>query len=179
MLDERMILAGFGGQGLMLLGKLLAYSLMKEGKNVSYIPSHGPEMRGGVANCNVCISDNEIASPLVEEATVIIAMNAPSYEKFSHRIKKDGYIFVNTSLVKTLKESAANIIKIDASDLANELGDVKVANMVMLGALLKKKNSLIQLERLFIHLKDFLASKGTLYELNKAAILKGYNHFAN
>ncbi len=99
------IFAGFGGQGVMLIGQLLSYSAMKEGKKVTWMPSYGPEMRGGTANCSVVISDEEIASPVVDNPNLVIAMNLPSLEKFGTKIKEGGTLIINTSLVnKDLKK---------------------------------------------------------------------------
>jgi Pyruvate ferredoxin/flavodoxin oxidoreductase. len=97
---EQVIMAGFGGQGVMSMGQLLAYSGMLEGKNVSWLPSYGPEMRGGTANCNVIVSDDEIGSPIVTEATAVIAMNLPSLDKFEHSVMPGGTLIINSSLIE-------------------------------------------------------------------------------
>ena len=122
-MKEKIICAGFGGQGIMFLGKLVAYTMMHEDKHVTYIPSYGPEMRGGTANCNVIVSDDEIDSPMVDEADTVIVMNQPSYEKFKSAVKPGGLLIVNTSLINiTDPPEGVKIIEIAATDLANEMG---------------------------------------------------------
>jgi 2-oxoglutarate ferredoxin oxidoreductase subunit gamma len=133
---QEIILAGFGGQGVMSMGQLLAYAGLVEGKYVSWIPSYGPEMRGGTANCSVAISDEEVSSPMITEPDTLIILNRPSLEKFEKDVKPGGLLLINSSLVdiepvrKDLK-----VLKIPASDLANEkLGNTRVANMIILGS---------------------------------------------
>ncbi len=140
-MKEEIILAGFGGQGIMLIGKLLAYAGMKEGFEVSWMPSYGPEMRGGTANCIVKISTNRIASPLTSNPDSLIVMNLPSLEKFESYMNNTGSIYLNSSLIKENIVSKVNdVMKVPANDLAKDLGNSKVANMVMLGAYLAKKD---------------------------------------
>jgi len=135
---EEIIIAGFGGQGVLSMGQLLAYAGMLEDKKVAWIPSYGPEMRGGTANCAVTISDAEISSPLVTEPSVCIVMNKPSLEKFEPAIKTGGLLFINTSLIDVKpKREDIGIYEVPANDIANEIGNSKVANMVMLGAVLE------------------------------------------
>jgi 2-oxoglutarate ferredoxin oxidoreductase subunit gamma len=136
---EQVIMAGFGGQGVMSMGQLLAYSGMLEGKNVSWLPSYGPEMRGGTANCNVIVSDDEIGSPIVTEATAVIAMNLPSLDKFEHSVMPGGTLIINSSLIeRKCSRTDIDVFYIPANEIADELGNNRVANMVMLGAYLKK-----------------------------------------
>ncbi|MFZ5644087.1 MAG: 2-oxoacid:acceptor oxidoreductase family protein [Bacillota bacterium] len=135
---EGILIAGFGGQGVLSTGQLLAYSGMVEGKNVAWIPSYGPEMRGGTANCGVTISDAPISSPVVSEPTVLIAMNRPSLEKFESAVIKGGFIFVNSSLIDIkAKREDVSIYYIDANSIAEEIGSSKVANNIILGALIE------------------------------------------
>ncbi|MFZ5596612.1 MAG: 2-oxoacid:acceptor oxidoreductase family protein [Bacillota bacterium] len=135
---EGILIAGFGGQGVLSTGQLLAYSGMVEGKHVAWIPSYGPEMRGGTANCGVTISDSPISSPVVSEPTVLIAMNRPSLEKFEGTVVKNGLIFVNSSLIQVKsKNTDARVYYIPANEIAEELGSGKVANNVILGALIE------------------------------------------
>ncbi|HHV62172.1 MAG TPA: 2-oxoacid:ferredoxin oxidoreductase subunit gamma [Firmicutes bacterium] len=138
---EEVIIAGFGGQGVMVMGYLLAYAAMREGKNVSWIPSYGPEMRGGTANCSVVISrDSEVASPIVSEPTTLIAMNRPSLDKFERMLVPGGLLVVNASLVDREPERRdIDILKVPANDIANELGNMRVANMVVLGAFVARR----------------------------------------
>ena len=135
------ICAGFGGQGVMLIGQLIAYAGMIEGKNVSWVPSYGPEMRGGTANCSVVVSDEPVGSPVISEPNGVIVMNQPSLEKFLPAVKSGGVLVYNSSLI-TMKETRDDlqIIAAPANDLATELGNSKVANLVALGAFLQKTN---------------------------------------
>ncbi|GAB6137932.1 2-oxoacid:acceptor oxidoreductase family protein [Halanaerobaculum tunisiense] len=137
--ETKLVMAGFGGQGVMLIGKLLAYSGMKEEQEVSWIPSYGPEMRGGTANCNVIVSDELIASPVVSQPDIAVIMNRPSLDKFVPKVKSGGSIFVNTSLIdKEVIREDVSVIEVSANEIANELGSNKVANMVMLAAVVAK-----------------------------------------
>jgi len=177
-MHERMILAGFGGQGIMFLGKLLCYSYMHEDKNVTYIPSYGAEMRGGTANCSVQLSDNVIASPLVHLGTANIVMNQPSYEKFKDRVDKNGTLYVNTSLVE-MKDApkGVKVRGIPATDMANEMGDVRMANMVMLGALIRDRKFLpIDTFRKRIGEKFLYGRKAKFLDPNVKAIQAGYDY---
>ncbi|MGI9950763.1 2-oxoacid:acceptor oxidoreductase family protein [Moorellaceae bacterium AZ2] len=136
-MTHEVIIAGFGGQGVMLIGELLAYAGMLEGKNVSWMPSYGPEMRGGTANCSVLVSDREVGSPVVAEPTAIIAMNGPSLDKFEGSVRPGGLIVVNRSLVhRQVKREDVKVLEVPANDVAVKVGDSRVANMVALGAFL-------------------------------------------
>lgn len=129
------LLAGFGGQGIMSTGQLLAYAGMHEGLHVAWIPSYGPEMRGGTANCGVTLSDTEISSPLVTEPQVLIAMNQPSFEKYAGAVVPGGVILYNSSLVKETGEyPEVLVVGVDANRVAEEIGNVRVAANVILGA---------------------------------------------
>src|SRR5690554_2087593 len=121
-MEERLIIAGFGGQGVMSMGQLLTYSGMIENKNVSWLPSYGPEMRGGTANCNVIVSDGLIGSPVVTEATTAIVMNKPSLDKFEEDVVEDGNILINSSLIdKKTNRTDVKAYYVPANDIANEL----------------------------------------------------------
>ncbi len=138
-MNEKIIMAGFGGQGVMLIGQLLTYSGMNEGKQVSWLPSYGPEMRGGTANCHVILSDAPVSSPIITKATSIIIMNNPSLGKFEPLVIPGGDIFVNSSLVDIeVERNDVNVYKIPANQLAIKLGSDKIPNMIMLGAYLAK-----------------------------------------
>jgi 2-oxoglutarate ferredoxin oxidoreductase subunit gamma len=139
---EEVIIAGFGGQGIILAGKLLAQTAMAAGKEVTFMPSYGAEMRGGTANSMVVISDEPIASPLVTKPDSAIVMNKASLNKFAPRIKKGGLLVYNSSLIdeNPSLDDSIEVVAVGADDIANELGNKKVANMVMLGAFLAKKN---------------------------------------
>jgi 2-oxoglutarate ferredoxin oxidoreductase subunit gamma len=137
MAEERIIIAGFGGQGILMLGKLLAYAGMTEGKQVSWLPAYGPEMRGGTANCNVIISDDMIGAPVVTEATCVIAMNLPSLDRFESFVQPGGWLLVNSSLTpRAPARTDVQILTIPVNELAQQQGSPKVANVVMLGAYL-------------------------------------------
>lgn len=135
MKGTEMIMAGFGGQGILLAGKILAHAAMDCGLEVSWLPSYGPEMRGGTANVTVCISQERIGSPLITAPRALLAMNLPSLEKFESMVKKDGVIVVNSTMVKrTPQRSDCDCIMVDTLDLAEKAGNAKAANLVMLGA---------------------------------------------
>lgn len=132
------IVAGFGGQGVLVLGQVLAYAGMLEEKSVSWLPSYGPEQRGGTCNCSVVVTEGEVGSPLVTKPSVAVVMNAPSFDRFEPTVKPGGLLLYNSSLVP--KESARKdirIIAVPANTVADELGNTRVANMVMLGALIE------------------------------------------
>jgi len=173
-MEERIIIAGFGGQGVLLLGKLLAHLGLLEDKNVSWIPSYGPEMRGGTANCTVVISDGIIGSPIVPDPDTVIALNRPSLEKFENFVIKDGLLLYNKSLIEiTPKRTDIKSVAIPASDIANELGNVKLTNMVMAGAYLEIKK-LFNFDRLEEALKDVVSARWhKLIPLNLKAIERG------
>jgi 2-oxoglutarate ferredoxin oxidoreductase subunit gamma len=139
---EEIIVAGFGGQGIMLAGKLLAQTAMEAGKEVTYMPSYGAEVRGGTANCMVVIADEPIGSPLVSSPNSLIVMNKASLQKFAPRLKEGGLLIYNSSLIdrEDLEELEPNgqVLAVPANELAVELGNVKVANMVAIGAFLHK-----------------------------------------
>ncbi len=142
------IIAGFGGQGVLLVGNMLAYAAMQEGLQVTYMPVYGVEMRGGTANCTVVISEEEIGSPLVTYPHSLIIMNQPSLEKFRPRLKEGGPLIVNTSIVpqSLLDGDQTWSIPVPANDVANELGNPKMANMVVLGAWIEA-TGILSLER--------------------------------
>jgi len=173
-MEEKMIFAGFGGQGVMSMGQLLAYAGMMEGKNVLWLPSYGPEMRGGTANCHITISDEPISSPIITEATIVVAMNRPSLEKFENNLIPGGKLFINSSIAgEKPQRTDIEVYEIPANDIANELGNLKVANMVILGALIDRTN-LIKRESLLEALKKVLGStKEHLISINEQALTRG------
>ena len=134
---EELIIAGFGGQGVMLMGQLLSYAGLHEGKNVSWIPSYGPEMRGGTANCSVVISDEQIGSPIVTEPTTAIVMNRPSLDRFEPTVREGGILIYNSSLIdRAPTRTDIRVIAVPANEIGAELGSDRVANMIVLGAYL-------------------------------------------
>lgn len=136
MSEQKICCAGFGGQGTLSMGKILAYAGMLEGKEVSWSPSYGPEMRGGTANCHVIVSDEPIGSPVISQnAACVIAMNQPSLDKFGDIVSPDGVLVLNGDLAKTDKTNGAKIVSIPANTIAtNEFGSARLANMILLGA---------------------------------------------
>lgn len=136
MLYQDVIIAGFGGQGVMLIGNLLAYAGMNQGLNVTYIPVYGPEMRGGTANCTVVVSEDEIGSPIIRTPKSLIIMNRPSLDKFQPRMEDGGYQIINSSLVDADLAETERIksIFVPANDVADKIGNTRMANMVALGA---------------------------------------------
>lgn len=136
-MQTEIIVAGFGGQGVLFGGQLLAYAGLDEGKNVTWIPAYGPEMRGGTANCTTIISDEEIGSPLVRNPSAVIAMNRPSLDKYEKQVKPGGVLVVNTSMVdRPVERTDIHVVEVDANTIAEKLGDKRMSNMVLLGALL-------------------------------------------
>jgi 2-oxoglutarate ferredoxin oxidoreductase subunit gamma len=173
-MEERIIAAGFGGQGVMALGQLLTYAGMVEDKIVSWVPSYGPEMRGGTANCNVIISDELIGSPVVAEATTALVLNKPSLDKFEKAVVPGGRLFINSSLIEDKsKRDDIEVYYVPANDIANELGNNRVANMAMLGAYLEvtKMVGLDSIEQAYF--KVFGEKKAHLLPINMKALEKG------
>lgn len=137
-LFKTLLAAGFGGQGVMVLGQLVAYTGIEEGRHVTWIPSYGPEMRGGTANCGVVLSDDEIASPVVDSADVLVIMNQPSLSKFLDRLKPGGVLVYNSDLVEfSPSRKDIQVVPVPASTVAYELGSDKIANIVILGAVVE------------------------------------------
>ena len=138
-MKKEFIFAGFGGQGMLLIGKFLAMACMLDGKHVSWLPSYGPEMRGGTANCSVIVSDAPVASPLVDKADVVVAMNRPSLDKFEAHVKPGGVLVINSSLIdRKAERDDIQVVYCDANRIAEEVGNPKGANVAILGALLAK-----------------------------------------
>jgi len=171
---EDLLIAGFGGQGIIFAGRLLAYAGLREGKEVVYFPSYGAEMRGGTANCTVIISTSPIASPIVSSPFSAIIMSQPSFLKFSPRIRKGGRVILNASLVRDeLKRDDIEIIKVPANEIAENLGTSRVANMVALGAWVKK-SGVVSVDSLRESLKEALSrNKMNLLSLNEQALREG------
>lgn len=169
---REIICAGFGGQGILLLGKMLAACAMEEDKHTTWMPSYGAEVRGGTAYSMAIISDGPIASPVVSSPDAAIVMNEPSFKKFRGKIKKGGFLFINSSIVRSAPPiKNVSMIKLPFTDIAAGLGNVKAANMVALGACLKKIN-IVSVRTALKVLGGFMKDKKLLV-LNKLAILKG------
>lgn len=173
-MTNQLIIAGFGGQGVLLMGQLLAYSGMLMGKEVSWLPSYGPEMRGGSANCHVVIADEPVGSPRVEEATCVIAMNYPSMKLFEKALVPGGLLLYNSSLIEEAPErSDIRVIPVPCNDIANELGNSRVANMAMLGAFIGATD-MFTTDTLIESLRHKLGpAKEKLIPLNRKAIEAG------
>lgn len=175
MLNERCILAGFGGQGIMLMGQLLTQAGMDEDKQVSWLPSYGPEMRGGTANCDVMISDEPIASPIISgDATSAIIMNLPSMIKFVPEVQPGGVVLINSSLIEEqLERTDVTAFYIPCNEIANDLGNMKIANMVMLGAYIEVSKALHPESVLKALEYKLGVSKAHLMDMNRLAFEKG------
>ncbi len=173
-MQEEIIISGFGGQGTLFAGQLLYYSAMEEGFHVTWIPSYGPEMRGGKARCTVVIADQEIGSPLVRRPSAAIVLNLPSMEAFAPAIKPGGLLVVNSSLIPIKSDrDDIRIIYLPATDMAIELGNVRLANVICLGALVEALG-ILPLEAIERALDNHLPERHRkLLGLNKEALAKG------
>ncbi|NMC01985.1 MAG: 2-oxoacid:ferredoxin oxidoreductase subunit gamma [Chloroflexi bacterium] len=174
MRHEDIIISGFGGQGALFAGQLLAYAGLTEGLQVTWIPSYGPEMRGGTANCTVILSEEEIGAPIIRHPTAAIALNLPSMDKYEPLVKPGGVLVVNASLVpRASVRTDLRVVALPASDIATELGNVRMANLVALGALLKA-TGIVSAESVLAQLEAHLSERQRQWlEPNKAALLKG------
>jgi 2-oxoglutarate ferredoxin oxidoreductase subunit gamma len=174
MMQTAFIVAGFGGQGVLFAGLVLAYAGLAEGKQVTWIPSYGPEMRGGTANVTVMIGDKEIGSPLVRRPDAVLVLNQPSLEKYEPLVKPGGWLVYNSSLVtKPPERTNITCLAIPATEIAAGLGDTRIANMVGLGALVAA-TGVLPLPALGLALSDHLLSaKRELIEPNEQALARG------
>jgi 2-oxoglutarate ferredoxin oxidoreductase subunit gamma len=173
-MQDDVIIAGFGGQGVLLIGKMLAYAGMADGKEVSWLPSYGPEMRGGTCNCTVVIADRPVGSPVVECPVAAVVLNLPSLEKFEPKVKPGGVVVVNTSLVnREVSRHDVRVVKVPATEIANQLGNPRGANMVALGTYVAATRavSLAAVEGL---VRETFAGREKLIEANLAALRKGF-----
>lgn len=169
-----LLAAGFGGQGIMMLGQLIAYSGIHQGRYVTWIPAYGPEMRGGTANCSCVVSSQEIGSPVVGQADVVVVMNQPSLDKFEPRVKPGGFLLYDSDLVKyeTPREDIT-VIPVPAKIIAHELGSEKVANIVMLGAIVKATGIVSESDCLDTIKEKLGAKKPKFLPMNLDAFDKG------
>ena len=175
-MNERMFFAGFGGQGIILAGKIICLAAMREGRHVSHIPSYGAEMRGGTANCSVVVSDEEIASPLVPAPDICLVMNTPSLLKFQPIVRPGGLLIWNESLID-VKPDRADIecLALPANGLAEKAGSYRSANMVMIGALLKKRPFVASLNAVMAALDEAISARHReLNQVNRKALSSGY-----
>jgi 2-oxoglutarate ferredoxin oxidoreductase subunit gamma len=171
------IFSGFGGQGVLSMGYTLANAAMLQGKFVTYLPSYGAEVRGGTANCTVAIGDEEIASPVASEPDFVVSMNQPSFLKFQSILQSGGLILVNSSMINVAAARGdIEVVEVPTSELAEKLGNIKAANMVMLGAFIKA-SKLVSLPLMLKNLPEILGEgKAKLIKINKEALETGYNY---
>ncbi|MEW6545664.1 MAG: 2-oxoacid:acceptor oxidoreductase family protein [Bacillota bacterium] len=171
---HEVLMAGFGGQGVMAMGSLLAYAGMLDGKQVSWLPSYGPEMRGGTANCHVVISDEPVACPLVTEPTAAIVLNRPSLDRFEKAVRPGGILVYNSSLIdRQPVRTDVRVVAIPANQIAEELGSGRVANMVCLGAFLALTGA-VSVQAVCESLRKVLpVHRHDLIPVNEAALRRG------
>jgi len=173
----RILIAGFGGQGALFAGKFLAYSGLIEDKMLSWLPSYGPEMRGGTANCGVIISDVPVGSPIVDTPDVLIAMNRPSFDKFEGNVAKGGCIIMDSTLIETTgNRKDIKVISVPATKMADELGPSGLSNMILVGRMIRETGA-TALEDAEAALQKFVpAKKAHLIEANIKALKAGYDY---
>ena len=169
------IFAGFGGQGVLSMGRNLAQAAMLEGKSVTYLPAYGVEVRGGTANCTVAISDEEVASPVASSPEFVVILNQPSLVRFQNQLEPGGLLFVNSSLVEAeILRADIEVVRVPANSIAEKLRSPQSVNMVMLGAFTRKSN-LVSLSTLIEVMSDALARKEKAVAINKKALMAGYD----
>lgn len=175
-MKEEIIISGFGGQGVLSMGKLLAYAAMMEGKEVSWLPAYGPEQRGGTANCTVIVSDNKIPSPIISHYTTAILLNQPSIEKFMPTVKPGGTLIYDTSgIIAPPTSDNLDIYSINAMDAAAEMKNIKTFNMIVLGGLIKIK-PIVSIENIAKALHKTLPERHhKLIPINEEALRKGFD----
>ncbi len=173
-MHEEIIVSGFGGQGALFAGQLLTYTGMDEGLHVTWIPSYGPEMRGGTAHCIVILSDDDIGSPIIRQPTICIVMNPPSMEKYEPLVKPGGLLVANSTLVRTRSERTdIEAVYVPANELAAELGNVKMANVILLGAMLGTRE-ILPIESIKRTLDEHIPERRKhIIEPNKRALDRG------
>lgn len=173
-MTEEIIIAGFGGQGVLSMGMILSYSGMMENKEVSWMPSYGPEMRGGTANCITIISDEKICSPIISKFDTVIALNQPSVDKFEDAVKPGGLlIYEATNVITPPTRKDIEVFGIEAASEAAKMNNTKILNMIMLGAFLQKK-PILKMENILEGLKQVLPERyHHLIPLNEEAVKKG------
>lgn len=174
-MESSAVFAGFGGQGILSLGKVVAAAALAEGKEVSWLPSYGPEMRGGTANCTVVIADRGIGSPVVRMPNVTVAMNIPSCRKFAPLVRAGGILLVNSTLIPDVDVTCGadvRIVRVPATGIAIELGSVIAANMVMLGAFVAATR-MVKLATVEAEVEHLFAKKPDALALSRRAIARG------
>ena len=175
-MNHEILFAGFGGQGILFAGKVLVYAGMLEGRQVSWLPSYGPEMRGGTANCSVIISDDPIGSPIINDPAILVAMNLPSLNKFEDLIQKDGYAFIDSTLItRKVERSDVKTFYIPATQMAQDNGMKGLANMIMLGKVIRELG-VMDMESIKKGLQKVIPErKKDMLEVNLKAIQMGYD----
>jgi 2-oxoglutarate ferredoxin oxidoreductase subunit gamma len=170
MSTKKLFFAGSGGQGILLMGQMITYAAMLEDKNATFLPSYGPEMRGGTANCTVVVSDKAVGCPLIYEADAIVVMNLPSLIKFEPMVKPGGVLLVNTSIIdQPAKRTDIKVLNVPVNEIAMEIGSVKVGNMVMLGALVRATDVVSEESIHAVMHKTFTGEKAKLNDANMKA----------
>lgn len=180
-MKEQCIFAGFGGQGMLLIGKFLAEAAMQSGKHVSWLPSYGPEMRGGTANCSVVISDKPVASPLVSSADTVIAMNLPSLLKFEKTVKPGGLLIINSSIIdEKCHRDDIDVVYLPANNIAADVKNPKGANVAIFGAYVAKKQHIVSKDAVIEAIRTELGErKARFFEGNVKALEAGLNYVNN
>ncbi len=173
-MQRDVIMAGFGGQGILLIGKMLADAGMHEGKQVSWLPSYGPEMRGGTCNCTVVVSDKPVGSPVIRSPRAVLAMNLPSLEKFEADVRPGGILLINSSLIdRGSQRDDVTVIEVPANEVATDLGNPRGANMVALGAYLGATDA-VSLDEVIEVIRETFAARPAVIDVNIEALRKGY-----
>jgi 2-oxoglutarate ferredoxin oxidoreductase subunit gamma len=170
-MKREVLIAGFGGQGVMMMGELLSYAAMLGGKHVTYMPSYGPEMRGGTANCSVIVSDGAISSPIVTAPDILIAMNEPSLDKFEGQVKPGGLLFVNSSMAgRGARRGDIRDCQVECARLARSIDNERIANIVMLGAMVSVSN-IVAPDVMYMALeRKFTGTKAKYISMNRQAL---------
>lgn len=172
-MQKEVMFAGFGGQGILLSGKILAHAAMEEGLEVAWVPSYGPEMRGGTAYCTVVVADRPIGSPIIKNPTHLVAMNGPSLEKFASIVKPGGVIFINSSLISFGSgRSDVDELRVPVMEVAKDVGNARAANIVALSAFVAR-SKMVSMETLRACIREEFAKKPKLIPLNMEAVSAG------
>ncbi len=179
-MEKRIIIAGSGGQGILFLGKVIAHAAMKDGKEVTWFPSYGAEIRGGTANCMVVVGDEMIGSPIVKNADYLIVLNEASFKKFKSRVVPEGCLIYDSAIIKNSDSlSGIKIYPINASFEASQIANPKLANMVLLGAFVKISN-IVSIDKVIETIEEIIPPKRKeMIEINKKLILRGFSIFEN
>ena len=175
-MTHQILIAGFGGQGVLFAGKFLAYKGMVEDKNISWLPSYGPEMRGGTANCSVVLSDMPVGSPIITNPDVLVAMNLPSLQKFVDTVVPGGKIFIDSTLIDAkVERTDVEVFYIPATQMAKDAGFSPLANMILMGKVIKETGA-VRFDNNLETLKSFIpAKKEKLIDINCQALQAGYD----